>query len=379
MSKCLQMRMRQCQKRLAELEEIQDKKKKDQLENKKLKEHRYSAKDIFKAEIDDDPKIPYLNLKIKNTKITKDKKFGPWGVYFIFFKTYLIYIGSWCGNWDSKKRRLSGSAARARWSKHIITDTTRFQDVTFTSNCEFDKDEIIKLLKNPKETVKLNKKGKATLATAIDLYKNDKVNENKYKDFINKEFDKIKQKIKLKYCSHNSDSTICEDVIAKLDDIKYDDLKSHQAILAGGGKNHSLNRFKFSGEFWNKFKKRDEKNIFEDFEFVYFKFYEFEKSIPELETLILEESNRKIIKELFREFFELPFIKKYQPAANDDKDKKKNLKHIPKFTLGKHEIEDHIKEVKEELIEMCKPVKFLERFCEEKSNKKKNHRGKNSL
>ena len=112
---------------------------------------------------------------------------------------------------------------------------------------------------------------------------------------------------------------------------------------------------------------------------MYFKFYEFEKSIPELETLILEESNRKIIKELFREFFELPFIKKYQPAANDDKDKKKNLKHIPKFTLGKHEIEDHIKEVKEELIEMCKPVKFLERFCEEKSNKKKNHRGKNSL
>ena len=210
------------------------------------------------------------------------------------------------------------------------------------------------------------------------MYKNDKVNENKYKNFINKEFDKIKQKIKLKYCSHNSDSTICEDVIAKLDEIKYDDLKSHQAILAGGGKNHSLNRFKFSGEFWNKFKKRDEKNIFEDFEFVYFKFYEFEKSIPELETLILEESNRKIIKELFREFFELPFIKKYQPAANDDTDKKKNLKHIPKFTLGKHEIEDHIKEVKEELIEMCKPVKFLERFCEEKSNKK-NHRGKNSL
>ena len=79
---------------------------------------------------------------------------------------------------------------------------------------------------------------------------------------------KIKQKIKLKYCSHNSDSTICEDVIAKLDDIKYDDLKSHQAILAGGGKNHSLNRFKFSDEFWNKFKKRDEKNIFDDFEFI---------------------------------------------------------------------------------------------------------------
>ena len=39
-------------------------------------------------------------------------------------------------------------------------------------------------------------------------------------------------------------------------------------------------------------------------------------------------SNRKIIKELFREFFELPFIKKYQPAANDDKDKKKNLKPL---------------------------------------------------
>ena len=156
------------------------------------------------------------------------------------------------------------------------------------------------------------------------MYKNDKVNENKYKNFINKEFDKIKQKIKLKYCSHNSDSTICEDVIAKLDDIKYDDLKSHQAILAGGGKNHSLNRFKFSDEFWNKFKKRDEKNIFDDFEFIYFKFKNFIDYIPKdflNDGSIKDKDAKEYISKRFRDEFEKPFIKKFSPPANRDADK----------------------------------------------------------
>ena len=64
------------------------------------------AKDIFKAEKVHNSKLKYLNLKIrkkKNKSIFQGSSdilrtnLESWGVYFMFFKTFLIYVGSYCG------------------------------------------------------------------------------------------------------------------------------------------------------------------------------------------------------------------------------------------------------------------------------------------
>lgn len=286
-----------------------------------VKSHIY-AKDIFKAK-KLESKIKYLNLKLITNK--KFNNPDPFGIYFMFFKNNLIYIGSWCGNWNEKTRELKDSAANQRWQKHIITDTTRFQNITFCQNNDrFDQEKIQNVIKNHKEKVKKTKDGKVTLNTAIDLYKNKKVDEGRYKNLINSRFLTITNKIKNNYCNHIVDSKICEDVIIQLNNIEYNSPKEFQKILAGGSMAHSLNRFKVSAKYWEDFKKRDEKNIFDDFEFLYFKFKNFIDCIPKdfLKDGLLKDSDAKAeISKRFRDEFEKPFIKKFSPPANDDDDK----------------------------------------------------------
>ena len=79
------------------------------------------AKNLFKAEeIKDLKKFKYLNLELyKKERFPNDEGFG---VYFMFFKKLLIYIGSHC---DEK------NGVTERWYKHLITNTTRFLDVCF--------------------------------------------------------------------------------------------------------------------------------------------------------------------------------------------------------------------------------------------------------
>ena len=285
-----------------------------------IKTHTF-AKDIFKAK-KINTKFKYLNLEI-----ILDKKFNspdPFGIYFMFFKKKLIYIGSWCGNWDKEKKKLVGSASNERWYKHIITDTTRFQDITFKrEDNKFDINEIRNVLKNHDEQIKTNDKGKVTLATAIDLYKQNKVKVSKYENLINSRFSDINSKIVSEYCNHNSVSTIFDDLIVPLKDIKYNDTKEHQKILTGGSMAHSPNRFKISDKFWDEFKNRDENTIFNDFEFCYFNFNEIIKKIKTKEDKL---KYKKIINQI-----ELHYAKKYTPPGNTNK---KNQKWIIKYDLS---------------------------------------------
>lgn len=292
------------------------------------------AKDIFKAEKIHNS-LKYLDLKIGRKKKTNSifegfsntpqKDLEAWGVYFMFFKKKLIYIGSWCGNYKTITKKIEDGVANERWKKHIITDTTRFQNVTFCRNDDrFDEEKIQNVLKNHKEKVKKVKDGKVTLNTAIDLYKNKKVDEGRYKNLINSRFLTITNKIKKDYCNQVSDSKICENVTIQLNNIEYNSPKEYQKILAGGSMAHSPNRFKVSAKYWEDFKKRDEKNIFDDFEFIYFKFKNFIDYIPKdflNDGSIKDKDAKADISKRFRDEFEKPFIKKFSPPANNDDDK----------------------------------------------------------
>jgi hypothetical protein len=112
------------------------------------------AKDIFKAK-KLASKIKYLNLEL----IT-DEKFNnpdPFGIYFMFFKKNLIYIGSWCGNWNKKNRELKDSAANQRGQKHLITDTTRFKNICFfrrDNHSQFNYEQVRNIFKDQEQIKK---------------------------------------------------------------------------------------------------------------------------------------------------------------------------------------------------------------------------------
>ena len=134
----------------------------------------------------------------------------------------------------------------------------------------------------------------------------------------------ITNKIKKDYCNQVSDSKICENVTIQLNNIEYNSPKEYQKILAGGSMAHSPNRFKVSAKYWEDFKKRDEKNIFDDFEFIYFKFKNFIDYIPKdflNDGSIKDKDAKADISKRFRDEFEKPFIKKFSPPANNDDDK----------------------------------------------------------
>jgi hypothetical protein len=90
-------------------------------------------------------------------------------------------------------------------------------------------------------------------------------------------------------------------------------------MLTGGDMAHSLNRFKIASLFWNDFKNRDENNIFEDFEFIYFKFDNFINYVPLHclnNNLLKDKVSKAEVKKNFRKEFEKPFIDIFKPIAN---------------------------------------------------------------
>ena len=262
-----------------------------------IKSHIY-AKDIFKAEKIHNSKLKYLNLKIrkkKNKSIFQGSSDIPrtnlesWGVYFMFFKTSLIYVGSYCG----KKTVLE------RWDKHLKTDTTRFQRVNF---------EVIR--------------GKAPFIDQDRLEKLEFFKNKIIKNYGNKDLKK---------------SNIYKDIIEDILNINSNSSKKYLQIIANDGNNHSPNRLRVANYFWNDhLKNRGENNIFNDFEFFYFKFENFK-------NFVSKKYSRKENKKKFQEFFEKPFIKKFSPPANDDDDKNdKEFKIIHNISII-NDIEDELR------------------------------------
>ena len=259
------------------------------------------AKDIFKTEKIQNP-LNYLNLKIglkasktnlEGTSICEKKNLESWGLYFIFFKKKLIYIGSWCGNYEKKPRKIKNRVSNQRWLKHLKTDTARFLPLNFLGKSE-------------------KKQDKLTIKTKSEL-----------EDFYNQKKNQIKKKYPKKLFNASS---IYEDIIENILKINIDfNNKKHLQILYNSGADQSVNRFKIADTFWNTdFKNRDENNILDDFEFVYFKFENFIDYIPKdflNNGSIKDEDAKSDISKKFRDEFEKPFIKKFSPPANNDDDK----------------------------------------------------------
>lgn len=262
-----------------------------------IKSHIY-AKDIFKAEKIHNSKLKYLNLKMrkkKNKSIFQGSSDIPrtslesWGVYFMFFKTSLIYVGSYCG----KKSVLD------RWEKHLKTDTTRFQRVNF---------EVIN--------------GKAPFIDQDRLEKLEFFKNKIIKNYGKKDLKK---------------SNIYKDIIEDILSINSSFSKKYLQIIANDGNNHSPNRFRVANYFWDDhLKNRGEDNIFNDFEFFYFKFENFKNFVSK--NFSHEENKRK-----FQKFFEKPLIKKFSPPANAAEDKKnKEFKIIHNISII-NDIEDELR------------------------------------
>jgi hypothetical protein len=94
---------------------------------------RFSASDVFDIEcgacIPGNP--AFLNILFRHTaevKTAAEKLVGP-GVYAVFYRSSLIYIGSFCGQ---QYNPYAGNIVGARWDKHIGTFTGRGQKVSLS-------------------------------------------------------------------------------------------------------------------------------------------------------------------------------------------------------------------------------------------------------
>jgi hypothetical protein len=89
-------------------------------------EHKFNADDLFLLEEDTNSTFP-LNLDfIRNPKFATDFP-GP-GLYFLYFKDELVYIGFFYPDGDKRDARME------RMKKEIATISMRGREVVFTQN-----------------------------------------------------------------------------------------------------------------------------------------------------------------------------------------------------------------------------------------------------
>lgn len=260
------------------------------------------AKNIFGATEIKNSRFTYLNLKtFKKKTFTND---GSYGIYLMFFKNYLIYIGMYCGK----------NSVLDRWEKHLKTDTSRFRPINFLKCTKKERDNLNNLTLDKLEKYYEDKKNKL-----IRKYKKSDLNQ----------------------------SSIYNDVIQEIVNVNFIKEKENFKTLCYDGSDQSLNRLKLADYFWSDLKSRDENNIFNDFEFVYLKFSNLKKFQP-------KGSQQKDIKKEFEKNFEIPLIKKYKPAANDNKDKETS-----KFILKKYNISKLIKDTEIQMTKLFKRQDFF--------------------
>lgn len=247
-------------------------------------------------------RLNFLNLELeinqKNGNEYKNDKYKAFGIYFIFFKKKLIYIGSWCGNGLEAK----DSVVQERWKKHIITVTTRFLNINFGGNSSSDK---------KKYQEKLYDKIKEKIINKLKVSKNKNFRDQNYQ----KSFEKKK---------------IYKDIIQDILSINSQSEKNYRKILHGGDICSSHNRFKFSSENWDYFKNCNENNILNDFQFNYYKFenlFNFvDKKFKDQDNLYFSKNGKKHIKKKIEEIFERPLIKEFNPETNNQYNPNKKSK-----------------------------------------------------
>lgn len=88
---------------------------------------RYECKDIFDFKIVEprNNNIPFRNIQLKSKNLVPSNT----GIYFLFFKKELLYIGIFSSN-------KSGPVDKVRWLKHIETFTMRGKDSTLAGRSQ---------------------------------------------------------------------------------------------------------------------------------------------------------------------------------------------------------------------------------------------------
>ena len=316
----------------------------------KIRPYVFSGEDLFFVNKIKNPQINFLDFELKVKKKDLDEKLGPSGIYLVLFREKLIYIGSWLGDYNKKKRELSNPVHKERWRKHLYTLLNRFKTISYNGNSHnFQKNEISELLINKTSPIPTSKDQKITLSL---LLKNKNLFEKiKFLNFIENFYSKKKELIKKKYKTLENKNNIIHDIIDPVLKIKCTDEneeKLTKQIIFGGSYVTSVNRFKFVSEFWNDIKFRDEKNMFDDFSFCYFKFENFLTSIPDIylkNRLIKDSKSKKEINTMFEEKFEKKLIYNFNPPANDDKHKSDKTFKINQNKSNINVIENYLNKI----------------------------------
>lgn len=235
-----------------------------------------------------------FNLQLKEIKRLNGGESK--GIYAIFFKDKLVYIGLHHGKGNVVDR----------WEKHIKSFTSRFLPLNFLSadktkypdkkNSEFTKfyknftyNKLIdyyQKLQNDNEKIIIEK----ILSEHIKLKKSEL--KNKYKNILKKD----------------------HEIFIFLNKITFVDDKKVIQLLTNEGSNTTVNRLKFCLQNWDEFKKKDNNNILDHFECVYFRYV----------------GDKKISEKILENQVEKKCIKNFKPIANDEfnEENLKNYKQI---------------------------------------------------
>jgi hypothetical protein len=253
-----------------------------------------NLKDYFQVIEKKKPGYYPFNLQLKEIKRLNGGESK--GIYAIFFKDKLVYIGLHHGKGNVVDR----------WEKHIKSFTSRFLPLNFlsadkTKYPDKKKSEFTKFYKN------------FTYNKLIDYYQ--KLQNDNEKIIIEKI---LSEHIKLKKSElKNKYKNILKkdhEIFIFLNKITFVDDKKVIQLLTNEGSNTTVNRLKFCLQNWDEFKKKDNKNILDHFECVYFRYV----------------GDKKISEKILENQVEKKCIKNFKPIANDEfnEENLKNYKQI---------------------------------------------------
>jgi len=256
-----------------------------------------NIKDFFNLQFD--------NLASATKKYSENDDGFGYGLYSIFYKERLIYIGKYCG--------FKKNVAHERLYKHLASLTNRFEILNFVgaSKQKFynKKFTFTKLLRKQRKELSSDQ------LAINEINKHIKEKQNK---FITK-YEKIKYK------------EIYTDTLKVLKEISIKDSVNRIKMLTSEGKNQTKNRLLFASLHWDEFKKADAKDIFNNFECYYLKFTKYNKS-----------NKSKKFDYDFGQKYEKECIGKFRPFANKEISGsntvnyplKTNIKDIEKYIKG---------------------------------------------
>jgi hypothetical protein len=236
---------------------------------------------------EDKEELGPFNLKINKKFYLKDGE--SHGVYAIFFKNKLTYIGLHFGKGNVVDR----------WEKHVKSLTCRFLPLNFLSA--------------EREEKSLKKFKNFTFNELIDQFNKESVSEkkNKIKDAISKHIKEKKEQLKDKYKVYEDHDNYA-DIFNYLKKIDANSKKKVIQLLTNEGSNTTKNRLKFCLDHWSDFKKSKPDDILSSFQAVYFKYF----------------GKKNFSKKEFGNSFEKSLIKEFNPPANKEFNKSKDKLYL---------------------------------------------------